>query len=220
MQQLRLSFGHDKDSLRAFLEKAIQKPVELIVTDNVTSMISCRSTKETVSLRLHHMFLTAGHDVLDELALYLRRGKRKTPRIRAFIDDNGHQIRRRTERSIPLKQGGRYHDLGALFEEINKEYFDGRVSAGITWGSKRSRRCARTRTLGSYVSDDNIIRINPFLDSRRVPRYFVAFIVYHEMLHADMGFGRTQKRRTVHSKEFRRREKLFRHYNRAIKWEL
>jgi hypothetical protein len=166
------------------------------------------------------MFLIAGVDVLDELATYLKRGKRKTPLIRAFINDNGQQIRKGPSRSIFLKTRGRHHDLGRVFDETNKEYFDGRVAAGITWGSKGPRRYARTRTLGSYASDDDVIRINPILDSKKVPKYFVEFVVYHEMLHADLGFGRKEGRRSVHSKEFRRREKLFEHYELSMKWEL
>ncbi|MEE9523783.1 MAG: SprT-like domain-containing protein [Thermodesulfovibrionales bacterium] len=220
MQQLRLSFGNDKDSIRTYLENVIQKPVSLTITDNSASMISCRSSGRMILLRLHRMFLMADFEVLDELASYLTNGKRKTPLIRGFINDNGHQIRKGPSRPITLKTRGRHHDLEKVFDEVNKEYFDGRISAGITWGSRGPRRYARMRTLGSYVSDDNIIRINPVLDSRRVPKYFVEFVVYHEMLHADLGFGRKEGRRSVHSKEFRSREKLFRHYERAIKWEL
>jgi hypothetical protein len=36
-----------------------------------------------------------------------------------------------------------------------------------------------------------------------VPRCYVAFVVYHEMLHADMGIAMRGKRRSVHPREFK-----------------
>lgn len=77
----------------------------------------------------------------------------------------------------------------------------------------------RNRTLGSYLDSVNTIRINPVLDKKSVPRYYIEFIVYHEMLHADMGVTEKNGRRVVHSKEFRAREKSFRDYRKAMAWE-
>ncbi len=219
MKQLRLYFGRDKDSIRSYLEEAIRKSIALTITDNATSMISCRHAGDTLLLRMHRMFLTAGLDVLDELAALIKRRKRKTPLITSFINDNGHQVRRGLRRSMTLRTQGRHYDLRDLFDAINAEYFDGRLSAGITWGSKGPRRHARSRTLGVYLGVENMIRINPVLDSRSVPKYFLAFVIYHEMIHADMGIEQKERKRSVHSKEFRKREKMFRHYERAMKWE-
>jgi predicted metal-dependent hydrolase len=77
----------------------------------------------------------------------------------------------------------------------------------------------RRRTLGSYSSHTNIIRINPVLDKRSVPPYFIEFIIYHEMLHADLGVETGENRRSVHTREFRRREKMFKKYAEALAWE-
>ncbi len=75
------------------------------------------------------------------------------------------------------------------------------------------------RTLGSYCLRTNTIRINPVLDRKTVPDYFIGFIVYHEMLHADMGVCRINGRRSVHSSEFRKRERMFKEYEKALAWE-
>jgi len=42
----------------------------------------------------------------------------------------------------------------------------------------------------------------------------------YEMLHADIGIRAETGRRSMHSKEFRTREKMFAHYERAIAWEM
>lgn len=58
------------------------------------------------------------------------------------------------------------------------------------------------------------------LDDAFYPPYFVAFVVYHEMLHNvvpgktdAMGYYR------VHTPEFKRLEKQFAEYDMAMKWE-
>jgi hypothetical protein len=57
------------------------------------------------------------------------------------------------------------------------------------------------------------------LDSRRVPAFYVEFIVYHEMLHAVVESTVKNGRRRIHAREFQEREKLFEHYEKACAWE-
>jgi hypothetical protein len=52
-----------------------------------------------------------------------------------------------------------------------------------------------------------------------VPRYFVSYIVYHELLHHLIPAVRVAGRAVLHPAEFSRREQEFRHYERAITWE-
>ena len=60
----------------------------------------------------------------------------------------------------------------------------------------------------------------PFaLDRSWVPRYFVSYIVHHELVHHVVPPLRLSGRALVHSPEFLRREREFRQYERAIAWE-
>ena len=77
----------------------------------------------------------------------------------------------------------------------------------------------RKRRLGSFHRDRNLIRINPVLDSKNVPRYFIEYVVYHEMLHAAERVESCVGRQRVHTKEFKRREKVFKYYEQALAWE-
>jgi hypothetical protein len=138
---------------------------------------------------------------------------------RDFINTNRHKVKASSPRRVTITTRGRYYDLQQLFDGINDKYFSGAVTAAITWGRKGARRFPARRTLGTYMEDRNIIRINPVLDSRRVPLFYIEFIVYHEMLHAVMESRVENGRRRIHAKEFQRREMLFEHYAQACQWE-
>jgi predicted SprT family Zn-dependent metalloprotease len=220
MFQLSLSFQHDQHFLKTLLEKQTRRKISLVVTDNTSTMLSMRAEKDGVSVRLHWIFLSAKWDVIAELAGFISNTREKTPLIRNFIDQNIQCLKEKSPKKVRVRTQGTYYHLLDIYHALNREYFEGRVSASITWGTRGARRTACRRTLGSYSSHNNMIRINPLLDARRVPRYFLESVIYHEMLHADMGIEREAERRTaVHSKEFIRRERQFRHYERALSWE-
>jgi hypothetical protein len=218
-QQTDLPFPCDEDLFRITVEKALGKRISLTFTNNATSLISVRKRGSETTVRLHRVFLGAGGPVIDEIAGFIRRGRGKTPFVRAFIRQHKGFLRPATQRRRSLRPAGKWHDLVDICGRINAEYFNDSVAADITWGSRNHRGAARRRTLGSYNRDAGLITINPLLDRKTVPRYFVEFIVYHEMLHADMGVRISNGRRLVHTREFRVREKLFREYGRAIGWE-
>jgi predicted SprT family Zn-dependent metalloprotease len=121
--------------------------------------------------------------------------------------------------TAPAFFAGQHFCLKTIYESLNSEYFGGTVSASITWGRSSSRNRVKLRTLGSYNVEANTIRINPLLDKKTVPAYFLEFIVYHEMLHAFLGIKNRNGRRSIHSKEFRLEEKKFRHYEKVLEWE-
>lgn len=218
-EQIASPLSYDEGSIRDCLVRQSGRQISLTLTDNSTSMISVKSFGNTVSVRLHRMFLGAGDDVISEIAQFIRKRNGKTPLIRDFIRQNNGCLKKKPVRKTNINAQGKYYNLFDIYRSINEAYFGGAVSAFITWGTKSPRYAVRKRTLGSYSSHANIIRINPVLDRKRNPRYFIEFVVYHEMLHADMATETKNGRRSVHSKEFKRREKLFKHYDKAVAWE-
>ena len=200
----------------------LNKPVHLTITDNTYSMIRMRPSTDTYRLRLHHMFLEADVDVLDSLAhLINSQSKKARSVLRDFIAANSNKVRRssRRPRRTVLCSTGRYFDLKTLFDEVNREYFDGRVDCAITWGANRRVRKQNTVKLGSYSDIKRIIRVNPVLDRRNVPKYFIKGIIYHEMLHHDIGVETRNGRKIAHSKTFRQLESRYLQYSRMQAWK-
>ena len=172
-----------------------------------------------MALRLHRLFLGSDTCILDEIAGFIKNRRCLMKHTRAFISNNRHALKSPAPRRITIKACGKQYDLTPIFDGLNRRYFDGAVSSAITWGRRGARRFPARRTLGTYLEERNLIRINPVLDSRRVPLLYLEFIVYHEMLHAVMESEVKNGRRSIHAKEFRRREMLFEQYDRAVQWE-
>jgi hypothetical protein len=106
---------------------------------------------------------------------------------------------------------GRCFDLEEIFEDLNRRFFEGELAtARLGWSPKRSRTI-----LGHYDSAHHSITISRLLDSPKVPRYLVEYLVFHEMLHIRYAVERQGHRRIVHSRKFRQEEKRFPHYERA-----
>jgi hypothetical protein len=57
------------------------------------------------------------------------------------------------------------------------------------------------------------------LDKSWVPRYFVSYILYHEMLHHVIPSSHGAGRRMLHPPHFAARERMFRDYERSLTWE-
>jgi hypothetical protein len=216
---LNLFAACSESSFKKYLEGSTGLTISLVFTENSTTMLSMRKRNGVVYLRLHRLFIKAKNEVLNEIVSYLKGSRHRMIRFRQFIRENKKCIKAGRPNKVALKTQGRVYDLLALFNDVNEEYFGGRIISGITWGSRSPRCSVRKRTLGSFSERSNIIRINPVLDKKEVPRYYIAFVIYHEMLHAAIGIAQEGDRRSVHSREFRRREKLFKHYDRAIAWE-
>lgn len=194
----------------------------VVVTDNLRTMVSIKRGQGVLTFRIHRMFLGAPARVVRALARYAESHDRNAAAcLRGFIDGNEAQIRERTEpRPVQIDVQGRHHDLRDVYDRLNAQYFGGRVEACITWGP-RTRRRPRRRSikLGSYTAEEKLIRIHPVLDAADVPRFFVEWIVYHEMLHQVHEMPVVDGRRIYHTPAFRRAEAQFERYAEAVLWE-
>jgi predicted metal-dependent hydrolase len=221
MKQPALPFllEHDETNLKNYFQKDINKPVLLTLTDNSTSMISVREKEDSISVRIHRIFLKADNEVLDEVIIFIKKKRGRTPAIKQFIRQNQTFLKEREPRTVTINPNGNFYNLIDIFNALNSEYFSNSLSVLITWGKRSPRHAVKKRTLGNYQIKTNTIRINPLLDSRQVPRYVVEFIAYHEMLHAVIVTVMKNGRRSIHSKEFKNRERKFKNYHKAIEWE-
>jgi hypothetical protein len=221
---------YTEEDARKMLESRISAHLQagrlaLGITDNRFTMISVRRDRGPVyRVRLHHMFVLAPPPVTRALARYISHNESQASRdLSRFIEENQEAIRRAPRRRPPaltLETLGENYDLREIYDELNARYFASQIDARITWGARGTRRRRRNSIkMGSYSVEDRLIRIHPALDRRFVPRFFLEWIVFHEMLHQVHDIPVVDGRRQFHTPEFLEQESSFEHIERARDWE-
>jgi predicted metal-dependent hydrolase len=226
------------DAPRLELQRALNRLTggrlkALTLTENRRTILSVKpgGDRTQLAVRLHQCFLGAPAEVLEAVATFLGSKKGTEPArqslrvIRQHFAAQAELAGRRAPRRATHRTMGVALDLREVADDLNTRYFDGRLKVAITWGrgagvTQPCRRRTRTSSLqlGSYSYEDNLIRLHRVLDQPRVPRHVIEAVVYHELLHADMPPVIHNGRRYFHTPEFRRRERLYRHLDKANRW--
>ncbi|RMH19470.1 MAG: hypothetical protein D6696_10485 [Acidobacteria bacterium] len=204
------------------LAPLLRRPLEaVILTDNRSSILSARPQGDGLRLRIHRCFAGASDELLRQVAVLVDSRPGSAARraalaaVRAHFERHAPAAPRRRPRLEPV---GAYHHLEPIRDDVNRSFFGGRLEVGITWGRRPSRRRGTSIQLGSYDPRANVVRVHRALDRPEVPRYVIAAVVHHEMLHAVLPPRRRGGRRQLHGPEFRRRERAFPDFERAEAW--
>lgn len=126
------------------------------------------------------------------------------------------------QRHLALEGVGRFFNLREIFDQLNEHYFpEPLYDYRITWGRARRQRPVAYFVFATIQEEERLIRVHPLLDADFVPRWFMDYVVFHEMLHAHVPdeWDAARRRRVVHTGRFRELERRFPHYRRARRWE-
>ncbi len=182
---------------------------------NVNSTIRVRDAK--VHVRISDLLEGAPESVLEAIAHILLSKIYRQPiaplhatRYRRYV--SSHDIRTKAQLVRQLRgrkridsAQGEVYDLDKIFEELNQRFFHGLLARPrMTWSQAHARR-----SLAHYDPAHNAIVVSRAFDHKRVPRYAVEYIVYHEMLHLKHPVKLRGSRRCIHGAEFQAEEKLF-----------
>jgi len=195
--------------------------LQLKINDNRSTMLSVKWEPDCTKVSLHRMFLKAPLNIMQALACYLK-GEHKTlaPSIKAYIEHNLQKLDYSHELDLSkLKTKGECYDLEKIYNHLNREYFDKPLDLYITWfGEGRRKSCQRV-TFGLFHDPLRLIKINRLLDDKYFPDYFIAYVIYHEMLHHICpAYVDKNGFKHIHSKAFKEREQNFKYFKQARQW--
>ena len=110
-------------------------------------------------------------------------------------------------------------NLAAIYENLNRQYFNGDLNAEIQWGKDSKTPNRRSFSFGSYDPKNKLVRIHPRLRQEFVPMAVLELTIYHEMCHQyHPPFKNNGKWRSHHEK-FRQKEREYVNYREAMAWE-
>jgi hypothetical protein len=96
---------------------------------------------------------------------------------------------------------------------VNAAYFDGAMPRPrLTWNQTPTHR-----KFGHYQTTTDTVMVSLSLDAASVPAYALDFVMYHELLHKQLGVKVVNGRRYAHTPAFREAERTFKRYDDAQK---
>lgn len=208
------------------LSDALARPVRVTYGRARRHVLVARDEGHVLEVRMNAGFARAPRSVREATAAWLRAGKRARRacvELDAWIVTLQQDFERNPRKRPRLRDRGAQHDLRELADEIlagdlAADSFPLGEPPAVTWG--RRGRARRQLQLGSFDPEHNLVRMHPVLDQPGVPRSFVRYVLFHELLHAVMPTPRSQGGRAVHhSPAFRRRERAYPGYEEALQWQ-
>lgn len=183
-----------------------------------TSMLYRAKAKgHNLHILIHEGFIGAAPSVLEALmrSALSAGSDADQVKMKAFtLDDDFVEIQMALEAAtadLRDQPQGQYHDLGAAFERVNATYFEGAIARPtLVWN-----RTPTVRKMGHYDKARDILMVSISLDHPKVPDYVIDYIVYHEVLHKQMGVDLVNGRRQAHTPDFRQAEQAFARYEEA-----
>ncbi len=180
-----------------------------------------------LAVHMSSFFEHAPADVRGAVVQWLRVGRRarcSNRELDRWIDAElaAASVERRS--ALRTRVCGSRHHLGALAEVLFVEEFASDFEVlprpALSWGREGPSRGRRSLRLGSYDAYLHLVRVHPVLDQDAVPEWFVRYILFHELLHAALPQDRSPSgRRVFHGPRFVERERNYRDYGKALRWE-
>jgi hypothetical protein len=193
-------------------------PDHLLIKLDFSGYLYRRQTKANKTiLQINESFISAPNPIKKSLikAAFSRRTSNQIKAIKSFTSSHAYQAlnHRISGKPIPnhVSCQGEIFDLKHLFKKINLEYFNGDLpQPRLIWSSRRS-----VRRLGYYHAEIHTIAINKKLDAKATSRLLVEYVLFHEMLHQNIGIKTSNGRRYAHTSLFKNEEKKFKGYKEA-----
>lgn len=197
-----------------------QKDVEVCYTRNETVILSLSPRRDGRSvLRAHECFRNAPPDVADAaIRLYLKRSRKNDRRHDTHVVTCWHHDAAAVPPSLTRDalHPGVHHDLRAVLEGVNRQWFESALDLDITFGRRPARR-----TMGRHErrTPRSAVIVNPLLDHPWVTRWYLDYLVFHECLHEVHPARPVRGRMMLHPPEFREHEKTHPDFARVRDYE-
>jgi len=156
------------------LEERLETRVNITFTNNKVSLINVYYKDNVLNVRIHKMFLEADEAVFQAIIDFIKNRTKPNIIIKDFVKHYQSTYNNHNKPHI-IQPFGKHYNLKDIFMNLNHVYFKNMVDAKITWSKRYKRTPVKKRILGSYDIKNNIIRINPILDSEKVPFFYIEF---------------------------------------------
>ncbi len=175
--------------------------------------------------RVSDIFNDAPQNIIQAIAIVMtsKIEQKKYPNqlnriIRDYINtekirERHKKIRKTRGRKKTLTTVGEHYNLEESYQRVNQKYFNNKIEKpNLTWGVRRTYN-----KFGHYDETRNTVLISKTLDNKKIPQFFLDYIMYHELLHIGQKTIYKNGRRNIHDKAFKKEERKYEKYEEATK---
>jgi hypothetical protein len=176
----------------------------------ISGLYKLRGYRDGTRIILPTPMICFSEDLLRAMAEVMFHGTSKQPIWEATSSEEYQSIQAELEALSGVQEHtpGVYHDLGPSFDRVNGKYFDGGLTRPrLTWS-----RTFTGRKFGHYDPIRDTVMVSSTLDHADVPAFLVDFVMYHELLHKNLGADWRNGRQAVHTPDFKAEERRFEQY--------
>ncbi|HNQ23068.1 MAG TPA: hypothetical protein PKK06_08240 [Phycisphaerae bacterium] len=198
---------------RPILDAALQRhpgyrPPAVVHFRPLPSLYRLRAYRNATRFVLPTPMIALPAEFFAALADAILNGGSRQPVVEALGSDECQVIQAELDvlGGQPEQARGLHHDLVAAFERVNARYFAGALARPrLTWS-----RTFSGRKFGHYDTVRDSVMISCTLDRPDVPPGVLDFVVYHELLHKQLGVNWSATgRAAAHTPEFCAAERRF-----------
>lgn len=198
------------------LKRGPNEPIYFELT-NLPAIYTVKQVKDGYRIQAHEGFVGAPEKVIKALVMATMVGKGARDKTgQAYLENvKAYTIspafRRIASQLEPERRPdsqssrGQHFDLEVIFNKVNKTYFNGEMlKPNLIWNKTHTHR-----KFGHYQAASDTVMLSISLDRASIPSYVVEFVMYHELLHKQLGTRNHKGRQYAHTPAFREAEARF-----------
>ncbi len=207
-----------------FQERAPEPPISQFILEmtNLRAIYRFRQRGGRGVLKVSEALVYADRAVWEALfdSLFLGKSDARSALLNDYFRSEACQAVQKAMRVDAVstdspRANGQVHDLDASFERVNTRYFSGQMEKPrLHWNRRKT-----FVKFGHYRPDQDEIMFSLSLDAEDVSQELIDFVMYHELLHKQLGAEHKGGRRYSHTPAFRQAEQAFENFA-LVKQEL
>lgn len=206
------SFGKskaDSKELEKKLSKSLKRKVSIDFSLDGVRRILIEPNGKALKLRLDPLFKEINHDYYEALVKFIQLGdEHSKSELIEYL--------RIHKNKLPVKDT---HTFQSTLNQLRNEHFPLLPPLKLVRGKEGKKGEQKSIRLASYWAKRKEIRLHPYLEIEGVPEYYLQFLIYHELCHAQLVMSGQAKDGEHHGPDFIKLEKKFPMIEEAIDWE-
>jgi predicted metal-dependent hydrolase len=215
LRDIQVEIAQVIDNTKSF-KRYLNRPIHFELS-NLPAIYTVKQTKDGLLVQAHEGFVGAPDRVIKALVMATlsgkdardKKGKTYLETVKAYTHSAAfRKIASQVDierRRASQDSRGQHFDLEAIFHKVNQAYFNGEMpKPNLVWNKTLTHR-----KFGHYHSASDTVMLSISLDRASIPAYVLEFVMYHELLHKQIGTKNHKGRQYAHTQAFREAEAKF-----------